>query len=168
MQEVVDFLGSSFEIIQVGSKKDSRLAGVTDYCGKTTIREAGLLLRKSRMFLGLEGALMHMARAVDCPSVIVWGGRLKPYQIGYPCFENVTVDLECSPCWLPNACPHDLKCMKEISSESVIDACEKILSKKDSELRIDKIEIVESILPKQMKNEIADFPPHLDHLITWN
>ena len=58
--------------------------------------------------------------------------------------------------------------MKEISSESVIDACEKILSKKDSELRIDKIEIVKSILPKQMKNEIADFPPHLDHLITWN
>lgn len=168
MQEVVDFLGSSFEIIQIGSQKDSRLAGVTDYCGKTTIREAGLLLRKGIMFLGLEGALMHMARAVDCPSVIVWGGRLKPYQIGYPCFENVTVDLECSPCWLPNACPHDLKCMKEISSESVIDACEKILSQKDTELPIDKIEIVESILPKQMRREIADFPPHLDHLITWN
>ena len=168
MQEVVDFLGSSFEVIQVGSQKDSRLAGVTDYCGKTTIREAGLLLRKSRMFLGLEGALMHMARAVDCPSVIVWGGRLKPHQIGYPCFENVTVDLECSPCWLPNACPHDLKCMKEITSEHVIDACEKILSQKDTELPVDKIEIVESISPKQMKNEIADFPPHLDHFILWN
>ena len=168
MQEVVDFLGSSFEIIQVGSQKDKRLKGVTDYCGKTTIREAGLLLRKSIMFLGLEGALMHLARAVDCPSVIVWGGRLKPHQIGYPCFENVTVDLECSPCWLPNACPHDLKCMKEISSERVIDACEKILSQEDTELPIDKIEIVESISPKQMKNEIADFPPHLDHLILWN
>ena len=168
MQEVVDFLGSSFEIIQVGSKRDSRLAGVTDYCGKTTIREAGLLLRKSTMFLGLEGALMHMARAVDCPSVIVWGGRLKPHQIGYPCFENVTVDMECSPCWLPNACPHDLKCMKEISAEHVIDACEKILSQKNIELPIDKIEIEESISSKQIKNEIADFPPHLDHLISWN
>jgi len=168
MQEVVNFLSSSFEIIQVGSQKDSRLAGVTDYCGKTTIREAGLLLRKSRMFLGLEGALMHMARAVDCPSVIVWGGRLKPHQIGYPCFENVTVDLECSPCWLPNACPHDLKCMKEIKSAQVIEVCDKLLSQKNTELPIDKIEVVESISPKQMKNEIADFPPHLDHLIKWN
>ena len=168
MQEVVDFLGKRFVIIQIGSKKDKRLEGVKDYCGKTTIREAGLLLKKSRMFLGLEGALMHMARAVDCPSVIIWGGRLKPEQIGYPCFENVTVDLECSPCWLPNACPHDLKCMREISSKCVIDACEKILSQKDTELPIDKIEILEGISPKQMKNEIADFPPHLDHLITWN
>ena len=58
--------------------------------------------------------------------------------------------------------------MKEISSQCVIDACEKILSQKDNELPIDKIEIVESISPKQMKNEIADFPPHLDHLIKWN
>ena len=168
MQKVVDFLGKRFEIIQVGSKKDTRLEGVKDYCGKTTIREAGLLLRKSRMFVGLEGALMHMARAVDCPSVIVWGGRLKPHQIGYPCFENVTVDLDCSPCWLPNACPHDLKCMKEISSVLVIDACKKILSRNETELPLDKIEIIDNISPKQMKTEIANFPPHLDHLILWN
>lgn len=168
MQEVVDFLGKRFEIIQVGSIKDTRLKGVKDYCGKTTIREAGLLLKKSRMFVGLEGALMHMARAVDCPSVIVWGGRLKPHQIGYPCFENVTVDLDCSPCWLPNACPHGLKCMKEIGSDLVIDACEKILSRNKTELPIDKIEIIDSISPKQMKTEIANFPPHLDHLILWN
>ena len=168
MQEVVDCLDKNFEILQLGSEKDVRLKGVSDFCGKTSIREAGLFLKNARLFVGLEGALMHMARAVDCPSVIVWGGRLKPYQIGYPCFENVSVELECSPCWLPNACPHDLKCMKEISSQCVIDACEKILSQKDNELPIDKIEIVESISPKQMKNEIADFPPHLDHLIKWN
>ena len=168
MQKVVDCLGKSFEILQLGSEKDVRLKGVSNFCGKTTIREAGLLLKNARLFVGLEGALMHMARAVNCPSVIIWGGRLKPAQIGYPCFENITVDLECSPCWIPNACPHDLACMKEIKSAQVIEACEKILSQKDIELPIDKIEILESISPKQMKNEIADFPPHLDHLITWN
>ena len=168
MQEVVDFLGSSFEVIQVGSQKDSRLAGVTDYCGKTTIREAGLLLRKSRMFLGLEGALMHMARAVDCPSVIVWGGRLKPYQIGYPCFENVTVDLECSPCWLPNACPKDLECMKRIHPDQVIEASQRILDKTDRSLPVDEILVQKKITPKKMKEEILNFPPHLDHLIEWN
>ena len=168
MQKVVDRLGKNFEILQLGSGKDVRLNGVSDFCGKTSIREAGLFLKNARLFVGLEGALMHMARAVNCPSVIIWGGRLKPYQIGYPCFENVTVDLECSPCWLPNACPHDLICMKEIKSAQVINACEKILSQKETELPIDKIKIVESISPKHMKNEIADFPPHLDHLIKWN
>ena len=168
MQKVVDCLGKSFEILQLGSEKDLRLKGVSDFCGKTSIREAGLFLKNARLFVGLEGALMHMARAVNCPSVIIWGGRLKPSQIGYPCFENITVDMPCSPCWIPNACPHDLACMKEIKSAQVIEACEKILSQKDIELPIDKIEILESISPKQMKNEIADFPPHLDHLILWN
>ena len=168
MQEVVDCLDKNFEILQLGSEKDVRLRGVSDFCGKTSIREAGLFLKNARLFVGLEGALMHMARAVDCPSIIIWGGRLKPEQIGYLCFENVTVDLECSPCWLPNACPHDLKCMKEIKSAQVIEVCDKLLSQKNTELPIDKIEVVESISPKQMKNEIADFPPHLDHLIKWN
>ena len=168
MQEVVDFLGEKFEIIQIGSPKDSRLTGITDYCGKTTIREAGLLLKKSRMFLGLEGALMHMARAVDCPSVIVWGGRLKPYQIGYPCFENVTVDLECSPCWLPNACPKDLECMKRIHPDQVIEASQRILDKTDRSLPVDEILVQKKITPKKMKEEILNFPPHLDHLIEWN
>jgi len=168
MQEVVDCLRKYFKIIQIGSENDLKLKGVRNFCGKTSIREAGLFLKNARLFVGLEGALMHMARAVDCPSVIVWGGRLKPHQIGYPCFENVTVDLECSPCWLPNACPHDLKCMKEIKSAQVIEVCDKLLSQKNTELPIDKIEVVESISPKQMKNEIADFPPHLDHLIKWN
>ena len=111
---------------------------------------------------------MHMARAVDCPSVIVWGGRLKPYQIGYPCFENVTVDLECSPCWLPNACPHDLQCMRDIKSHHVLECCERILSLKEKNLNVDKINVEPKISSKKMKDEIADFPPHLDHLITWN
>ncbi len=58
--------------------------------------------------------------------------------------------------------------MKEIKSAQVIEACDELLSQKNTELPIDKIEVVESISPKQMKNEIADFPPHLDHLIKWN
>ena len=120
------------------------------------------------MFLGLEGALMHMARAVDCPSVIVWGGRLKPEQIGYPCFENITIELDCSPCWIPNACPHNLKCMRGIKSDQVLTSCEKILSLKNKCLTIDKIYVEPKISSEDMKSEIADFPPHLDHLIEWS
>ena len=168
MQEVVDCLDKNFEIIQLGSEKDVRLKGVSDLCGKTSIREAGLFLKNARLFVGLEGALMHMARAVDCPSVIIWGGRLKPEQIGYLCFENITTELDCSPCWIPNACPHNLKCMQDIKSNHVLESCERILSVKDISLNVDKINVGTKISSKKMKNEIADFPPHLDHLITWN
>jgi len=168
MQEVVDCLDKNFEILQLGSEKDVRLKGVSDFCGKTSIREAGLFLKNARLFVGLEGALMHMARAVDCPSVIIWGGRLKPEQIGYLCFENITTELDCSPCWIPNACPHNLKCMQDIKSNHVLESCERILSVKDLSLNVDKINVETKISSKKMKNEIADFPPHLDHLITWN
>ena len=168
MQEVVDCLDKNFEILQLGSEKDVRLKGVSDFCGKTSIREAGLFLKNARLFVGLEGALMHMARAVECPSVIIWGGRLKPEQIGYLCFENITTELDCSPCWIPNACPHNLKCMQDIKSNHVLESCERILSAKDISLNVDKINVETKISSKKMKNEIADFPPHLDHLITWN
>ena len=83
MQSVVNALSRNFQVIQLGSSQDVALDKVTQLAGKTTIREAGLFLRQATLFIGLEGALMHLARAVDCPSVIVWGGRLKPSQIGY-------------------------------------------------------------------------------------
>ena len=168
MQEVVDSLGKHFKILQLGSKKDVRLKGVSDFCAKTSIREAGLFLKNARFFVGLEGALMHMARAVDCPSVIIWGGRLKPEQIGYPCFENLTYEIECSPCWLPNACPKDLECMKRIRPDQVIEASHRILDNADRSLPVDEIFVEPVTTPKQMRTEILEFPPHLDHLVQRN
>ena len=84
---------------------------------------------------------MHMARAVECPSVIIWGGRLKREQIGYPCFENITTELDCSPCWIPNSCPHNLKCMRDIKTHHVLESCERILSLSEINLNVDKINV---------------------------
>ena len=168
IQTVVNYLAKSFNIIQLGDKRDLPLENTTRLTGKTTIRESGLFLKHAKLFVGLEGALMHMARAVDCPSVIIWGGRLKPSQIGYPCFENITVNMDCSPCWIPNACPKDMLCMKEISPKGVIDAIEKLLDSRKEALEIDEILVQRDITPRKMKEEILKFPPHLDHLIKLN
>jgi len=168
MQEVVDCLRKYFKIIQIGSENDLKLKGVRNFCGKTSIREAGLFLKNARLFVGLEGALMHMARAVDCPSVIVWGGRLKPSQIGYPCFENITSELDCSPCWIPNSCPNNLECMKRIKPEQIIETSQRILDKTDCSLPVDRIFVEPIVTPQQMRREIQEFPPHLDHLVHRN
>lgn len=168
MQKVVGELAKHFLIVQLGDQRDTCLNHVLDLTGKTTIRESGLILRGAVLFVGLEGALMHLARAVDCPSVIVWGGRLNPSQIGYACFENLTYEIECSPCWIPNACPKDLECMKRIRPDQVIEASQRILDKTDRSLPSDEICVEPIITPEQMRREILEFPPHLDHLVQRN
>ena len=54
-----------------------------------SLRQLAAVLSHRRLFVGLIGMPMHMARAVDCPSVIVYGGRERPDQTGYICNENL-------------------------------------------------------------------------------
>ena len=51
------------------------LKGALDLRGKTGLREAAAILSNSLVFIGQVGFLMHLARAVDCRSVIVYGGQ---------------------------------------------------------------------------------------------
>ena len=168
MQKVVDALKSTHRIIQLGSAQDYPLEGVDLLLGRTSIREAAIFLKYATCFIGLEGALMHLARAVECSSVIIWGGRLKPSQIGYPCFENIYHKMDCSPCWIPNACPYALACMDSIKSDMVLERVDKIISQAPQPLPIDEIIVKDNIRSSEMRNQILDFPPHLDHLILWN
>lgn len=121
-QEVCDHLCSDATVIQIGSATDPRLAGAVDLRGQTSIRQSAALLANSLVFIGLEGFLMHLARAVDCRAVIIYGGRLMPSQIGYIANKNLYSPVECAPCWLRNPCNYNRKCMDMITAEQVITA----------------------------------------------
>jgi ADP-heptose:LPS heptosyltransferase len=79
---------------------------------------------------------MHLARAVDCRSVIVYGGRLKPSQIGYVANKNLYTQVRCAPCWLRNNCDFDRKCMDMITTEQVIAAAAEQIAKYGSLLEV--------------------------------
>lgn len=121
-QEVVDKLYPKYQFIQLGTANDYPLNNVTDLRGKTTVRETTALLKNAALLVTHVGFMMHLARAVDCRSVIVYGGRERPDQSGYTCFENIYSAVECSPCWLHNTCPYNKKCMEIISADMVDDA----------------------------------------------
>jgi len=126
-QEVVDNLKSRFPIIQLGTYSDPFLSGCIDMRDKTSLRSAAAILYWSRCFVGQVGGLMHLARAVDTRSVIVYGGFEKPWQSGYDVNINISSSVDCSPCWKIQEClPR--KCMDNISSQVVIEAAEKILN----------------------------------------
>jgi hypothetical protein len=141
-QAVVDALRDEVDFVQLGSLRDPMLAGVKDLRGQTRIRESAAILAKARLFVGLQGFLMHLARAVSCPSVIIYGGRESPEQSGYQCFTNLTSTVPCSPCWQWTRCDYHRKCMQDIHPEQVIAAIRAHLSVPSPfPLPVDRVEI---------------------------
>jgi ADP-heptose:LPS heptosyltransferase len=128
MQTVVDALRTDVEIVQLGGVADPPLEGVADLRGRTTIREAAAMMQSARVFIGLVGFLMHLARAVGTPSVILFGGREHPEQSGYPENRNLFTTLHCSPCWLWNQCPYERECMRRITADEVIAAAREMMA----------------------------------------
>lgn len=113
------------EWVQVGGAADPLLPGVVDRRG-LRIRDTAGLLRQSRLFLGLEGGLMHLARAVDVPAVIVYGGAVDPAVSGYPQHVALWRRPACSPCFRSHGpmspCPHDRECLTAIPVADVLEA----------------------------------------------
>lgn len=121
-QELCAELRTDVRVVQVGSSNDMKLEGAIDLRGKTTLRQTAAILTNSLVFIGLVGFIMHLARAVDCRSVIIYGGREKPAITGYVANKNLYNQVRCAPCWLRNACEFNRKCMETISVEQVIAA----------------------------------------------
>jgi Glycosyltransferase family 9 (heptosyltransferase) len=133
-QEVVDRLSSSVTFVQVGRSADVPLKNVIDLRGKTSVRETAAVLSNSRCFVGLVGFLMHLARAVDCRSVIVYGGRETPEQTGYSANVNLYSPVACAPCWGWQHCDYAKACMENIGAMDVVSAVKQVLDEKVREL----------------------------------
>jgi hypothetical protein len=116
-QQIVNKFSGDYAFIQLGTAADQPLANVLDLRGKTTIRETAAILKNAMLMIGHVGFMMHLARSVDCRAVIIYGGREKPAQSGYECFQNISSEVACSPCWLHNKCDFERKCMTLISAD---------------------------------------------------
>jgi hypothetical protein len=140
-QLVTNALKDEFDFVQLGAPSDPELHGALDLRGKTTVRESAAILSASRLFVGLVSGLMHLARAVECRSVIVYGGREHPSQSGYSANENVHWSGPCAPCWQRNACDYERMCMSEISPEQVIAAVRRQAGRYGTPLTVERASI---------------------------
>jgi hypothetical protein len=141
-QAVVNLLQEDVEFVQLGSIEDPPLANAKDLRGATTMRQSASVLYQARLHVGHEGFLMHLARAVECPSVIIFGGRVAPHQIGYTCNLNLYSALPCAPCWQTNSCDFGRQCMKDISAADVVAAIRQMLERPRGPLAVDVAEIL--------------------------
>ncbi len=152
-QAVVDARRAEFTFLQIGSPSDPPLDGAIDLRGRTTLRETAALLANALAFVGQVGMPMHLARAVDCPSVIVYGGREHPDQTGYSCNENLYAPVPCSPCWQLNTCDYGLRCMDAIGPSDVVRALDRQVARRHEPLAVDTDSIALSRVPSR---ETAD------------
>jgi hypothetical protein len=168
MQSVVDRFVAKHpgcRVLQVGTEKDWLLNGVDDLRGKTTLRQTAAILSQSLSFLGTSGFLAHLARAVDCRSVIIYGGREHAWQSGYVCNENLETHMPCAPCWLWHDCDFDHQCMRNITAQDVLSALDRVMARHEQPLEVDMVAIAPTdVLSPQTyptvagSRKVANFP----------
>lgn len=115
-QALVDAL-PEWRFVQIGAPADPLLAGVRDLRGLPARRSAAVLAG-SRGFVGLEGGLMHLAKAVGRPAVIIYGGLVARESSAYDDHEIVDEPIPCSPCYDSHRAVGDcatMECMERIS-----------------------------------------------------
>ncbi|HSH95527.1 MAG TPA: glycosyltransferase family 9 protein [Roseimicrobium sp.] len=123
-QTVIE-LSRTYSVIETGNKSVLNTNDLHDrlvtVAGRTTLHDVAWLIGQSAVFTGPESGGMHFAAAFDKPAVIVFGGYTAPENFPYPGNHGLFTELSCSPCWLYEPCPWNLKCLAAIRPESVIE-----------------------------------------------
>jgi ADP-heptose:LPS heptosyltransferase len=132
--ELIEAEFPHFAIVQLGLD-DEPLFGknIIRLAGKLPIRDSVALQSLAQLHVGCVSFLMHTARAVNVPSVIIYGGRETPRNSGYDLNENIYSNTHCSPCWLHDSlgdvCSYDIHCMNEITPQRVIISIKQVLDR---------------------------------------
>src|SRR5215468_1135644 len=134
-----EFLREGFAVALAGTKRDgarcrqiaAAAPGTVNLCGKTTPADLAGLIQRAEVVVTNDSGSMHVAASLSKPIVSVFGPT-NPVHIGpYQRPESVVrVDLPCSPCNYRrlSQCPFDHACMKQVTSEMVVERARKILA----------------------------------------
>ena len=119
------------EIVRILEKK-GRIEGVdiNDLTGKMDLAGLCSVLKKARLFVGIDSGVMHMASSLDIPVVGLFGPT-DPFYVGPQNKRSIVVreeSMECVPCYL-KYCKHT-DCMSNIDVFKVFNACKQLLAKK--------------------------------------
>ena len=116
---VTGLVNAGFTVIQFGVKKEGPvLPGAVDFRNLGYRKTAGILQHCDSLITHPSG-FMHLATALDVPSITLFGGTEDPIVGGYKENPNMTVDLDCAPCWLPQPCDNP-KCKELLSPDKIV------------------------------------------------
>ena len=96
--------------------------------GETTLAQTAAILKRSALFIGNDGGLVHLARALQVPLIALYG-PVPPEVYGpYPPSPDAIAvykkDLACRPCYYKfrynNQCP-TVACLKDLTPDEVME-----------------------------------------------
>jgi len=122
------------DIVQVGGKDDKRVNGTKDMRGKLTFNEIYCLCKKSKLLIGLDSGIEHMAAASGIPTIILQGASISETSGAFG--ENVIHIVSKSPCELRchgirGKCTKGIKCINNITVGEVLEVVNNTLGVKD-------------------------------------
>ena len=108
-----------------------RPEAVTSLIGALPLADLPALLARASLFLGNDSGPKHIAAGLGVPTVGVHSGTVDVREWGPIGVNAVAVarEMVCSPCYLtnPQDCRRGLACLRELSPETVYQACERLL-----------------------------------------
>lgn len=115
------------EEILIGIDSDKTL----NLTGKTTLAETSAVLKEIDLLVTSDSGIMHMAYGIGTPTVSLFGAGIEEkWAPRGPSHIAVNHRLSCSPCtkfgYTPG-CPYDVRCLKEIGVDEVIEAVNSLL-----------------------------------------
>jgi heptosyltransferase-2 len=127
-------LGSDARIVVIGGAADRALAQeivtatsgqAIDTTGQLSLLASAELIRRSALLVTNDSLPLHLASAMDTPTVAIFGPTVPEFGFGPLATTSAVVgeqELTCRPCdpHGPRSCPlGQWRCMREISSDSV-------------------------------------------------
>ena len=128
----VILFGSSGDRESADAVADRARHTLINLAGKTDLKEAIALIGRCSLFITNDSGLMHVASALDIPTIAIFGST-NPVTTS-PVGANSVVlyrGVSCSPC-LKKRCPTDFRCMELIGDNDVYEAARIAVSKQNS------------------------------------
>ena len=136
---VADWLsGQGIRVALIGSQRENligqQIMNLTKHkpvnlMGKTRLSQLTALMKRSHLLIGNDGGPIHIAAAVGCPVLglfgptdpAVWGPRGSKVKVIYK-------GLDCRECFYPGCSRGEESCMRQISVEEVSQAAQSMLT----------------------------------------
>jgi len=94
--------------------------GLIDAVGRTDLRQAGALIARARLLIGVDTGLGHMGIALATPSVLLFGSTLPYHNTTRTDAIVLYHRLPCSPCRRRPTCGGAFTCMHNITVNEIL------------------------------------------------
>lgn len=118
--------GSKADIPLADSICSGASADIKIAAGQTTLKQAGALMELCDMVVGVDTGLLHMAVALNRPSIGLFGASVWRCFLKRDNFIWIAKDFSCSPCLRHPTC-ENVDCMRAITPEDIDEAISKLV-----------------------------------------